>query len=96
MFETLEQLLDFKGSARKPRCGAHNSHIGDAAFTEMGLGREQINIGQPLSLNRYTSGYRHPPRQFVRVPGGSLRVGVGLLMLLTSVFLTSLELMPAR
>jgi erythromycin esterase-like protein len=25
---------------------AHISHIGDAAFTEMGLVREEINIGQ--------------------------------------------------
>jgi len=25
---------------------AHNSHIGDAAFTEMGLVREEINVGQ--------------------------------------------------
>jgi hypothetical protein len=36
MFETLEHLLDFKGAGAKAVVAAHNSHIGDAAFTEMG------------------------------------------------------------
>ena len=46
MFETLDHLLDFKGPDAKAVVWAHNSHIGDAAFTEMGLVREEINIGQ--------------------------------------------------
>src|SRR5256714_4878240 len=46
MFETLDHLLEFKGAGAKAVVWAHNSHIGDAAFTEMGLVREEINIGQ--------------------------------------------------
>jgi erythromycin esterase-like protein len=46
MFETLEHLLEFKGASSKAVVWAHNSHIGDAAYTEMGLLREEINIGQ--------------------------------------------------
>jgi protein-L-isoaspartate(D-aspartate) O-methyltransferase len=46
MFETLEHLLEFKGADSKAVVWAHNSHIGDAAYTEMGLLREEINIGQ--------------------------------------------------
>ncbi len=46
MFETLEQLLAWKGPAAKAVVWAHNSHIGNAAFTEMGLVREEINLGQ--------------------------------------------------
>src|SRR5947209_5153387 len=46
MFETLDHLLDFKGAGAKAVVWAHNSHTGDAAFTEMGLVREEINIGQ--------------------------------------------------
>jgi erythromycin esterase-like protein len=46
MFATLEHLLQFKGPGAKAVVWAHNSHIGDAAFTEMGQLREEINIGQ--------------------------------------------------
>jgi protein-L-isoaspartate(D-aspartate) O-methyltransferase len=46
MFETLCQLLDAKGPASKAIVWAHNSHIGNAAFTEMGQVREELNIGQ--------------------------------------------------
>jgi protein-L-isoaspartate(D-aspartate) O-methyltransferase len=46
MFDTLEQVLDAKGTDAKAVVWAHNSHIGNAAFTEMGLVREEINIGQ--------------------------------------------------
>jgi protein-L-isoaspartate(D-aspartate) O-methyltransferase len=46
MFETLDHLLQFKGPGSKAVVWAHNSHIGDAAFTEMGLAREEINLGQ--------------------------------------------------
>jgi erythromycin esterase-like protein len=46
MFDTLEHLLDAKGPRSKAVVWAHNSHIGNAAFTEMGLVRGELNIGQ--------------------------------------------------
>jgi protein-L-isoaspartate(D-aspartate) O-methyltransferase len=46
MFETLCQLLDAKGPGSKAVVWAHNSHIGNAAHTEMGQAREELNIGQ--------------------------------------------------
>jgi len=46
MFGTLEALLDWNGENAKAVVWAHNSHIGNAAATEMGLIREEINIGQ--------------------------------------------------
>ena len=46
MFETLCQLLDAKGENAKAVVWAHNSHIGNAAFTEMGQVRDELNIGQ--------------------------------------------------
>jgi protein-L-isoaspartate(D-aspartate) O-methyltransferase len=46
MFATLEHLLEWRGEASKAVVWAHNSHIGNAAATEMGLIREEINIGQ--------------------------------------------------
>jgi erythromycin esterase-like protein len=46
MFETLCQLLDAKSPNSKAIVWAHNSHIGNAAFTDMGQRREEINIGQ--------------------------------------------------
>jgi erythromycin esterase-like protein len=46
MFATLDHLLEFKGASAKAVVWAHNSHIGDAAFTEMGQVHEEINIGQ--------------------------------------------------
>jgi erythromycin esterase-like protein len=46
MFETLEQLLRFKGPDAKAVVWAHNSHIGDARHTEMGSARAELNIGQ--------------------------------------------------
>jgi erythromycin esterase-like protein len=46
MFETLEALLEAKGPAAKAVVWAHNSHIGDAGATEMGVVREELNIGQ--------------------------------------------------
>jgi erythromycin esterase-like protein len=46
MFETLCQLLEAKGPQAKAIVWAHNSHIGNAAFTEMGQVREELNIGQ--------------------------------------------------
>ncbi|HEX5184097.1 MAG TPA: protein-L-isoaspartate(D-aspartate) O-methyltransferase [Allosphingosinicella sp.] len=46
MFETLCRILDAKGPRAKAIVWAHNSHIGNAAFTEMGELREELNIGQ--------------------------------------------------
>src|SRR3954464_715781 len=46
MFETLCQLLEAKGPNSKAIVWAHNSHIGNAAHTEMGQVREELNIGQ--------------------------------------------------
>jgi erythromycin esterase-like protein len=46
MFETLQALLDAKGPDAKAVVWAHNSHIGDARATEMGLVRDEVNLGQ--------------------------------------------------
>lgn len=46
MFETLENILASRGEDAKAVVWAHNSHIGDATFTEMGVVREELNIGQ--------------------------------------------------
>jgi erythromycin esterase-like protein len=46
MFETLEALLEARGPASKAVVWAHNSHIGNAAATEMGVVRDELNIGQ--------------------------------------------------
>ncbi|HEX8625896.1 MAG TPA: erythromycin esterase family protein [Allosphingosinicella sp.] len=46
MFETLCQLLEAKGLESRAVVWAHNSHIGNAAHTEMGQVREELNIGQ--------------------------------------------------
>jgi erythromycin esterase-like protein len=52
MFETLCQLLEAKGPDSKAIVWAHNSHIGNAAHTEMGQVREELNIGQ-LTKERF-------------------------------------------
>jgi protein-L-isoaspartate(D-aspartate) O-methyltransferase len=46
MYETLCQILEARGPGSKAVVWAHNSHIGNAAFTEMGQLREELNIGQ--------------------------------------------------
>lgn len=46
MFETLGHILDAHGPRSKAVVWAHNSHIGDARFTEMGSVRNELNIGQ--------------------------------------------------
>jgi erythromycin esterase-like protein len=46
MFETLTHLLEARGPDAKAVVWAHNSHIGDARFTDMGVARNEINIGQ--------------------------------------------------
>jgi protein-L-isoaspartate(D-aspartate) O-methyltransferase len=45
MFETLKNLLAFHGPDSKAVVWAHNSHVGNAAATEMAL-RGEYNIGQ--------------------------------------------------
>jgi protein-L-isoaspartate(D-aspartate) O-methyltransferase len=52
MFETLCALLDARGPGSKAVVWAHNSHIGDARFTEMGIARGELNIGQ-LAKDRF-------------------------------------------
>jgi erythromycin esterase-like protein len=46
MFDTLNMILDAKGPDSKAIVWAHNSHIGNAAFTDMGQNRKELNIGQ--------------------------------------------------
>jgi erythromycin esterase-like protein len=46
MFDTLNMILDAKGPQSKAIVWAHNSHIGNAAFTDMGRERGELNIGQ--------------------------------------------------
>ncbi|WP_244500555.1 erythromycin esterase family protein [Methyloceanibacter methanicus] len=46
MFETLGRVLEHRGPDSKAVVWAHNSHIGDAEFTEMGQVRGELNIGQ--------------------------------------------------
>ncbi|MBX3502735.1 MAG: protein-L-isoaspartate(D-aspartate) O-methyltransferase [Alphaproteobacteria bacterium] len=46
MFETLQNLLEARGPNSKAIVWAHNSHIGDARFTDMGNVRGELNLGQ--------------------------------------------------
>jgi protein-L-isoaspartate(D-aspartate) O-methyltransferase len=55
MFETLAAVLARRGLEAKAVVWAHNSHIGNAAATEMGVVREKLNIGQ-LCRERFGSG----------------------------------------
>ncbi|HXG79728.1 MAG TPA: protein-L-isoaspartate(D-aspartate) O-methyltransferase [Methyloceanibacter sp.] len=52
MFDTLERLLHHRGPDSKAVVWAHNSHIGNAEFTEMGQVRGEHNIGQ-LARQRF-------------------------------------------
>lgn len=45
MFETLRLLLAFRGAESKAVVWEHNSHVGNAAATEMGA-RGELNMGQ--------------------------------------------------
>lgn len=45
MFDTLKSLMDYRGEDAKAVIWAHNSHIGNAKYTEMGA-RGEHNIGQ--------------------------------------------------
>ena len=46
MFDTLNMILKAKGPDSKAIVWAHNSHIGNAAHTDMGMRRGELNIGQ--------------------------------------------------
>jgi erythromycin esterase-like protein len=46
MFDALNMILNAKGPSSKAIVWAHNSHIGNAAFTDMGMRRGELNIGQ--------------------------------------------------
>lgn len=46
MFDTLNMILEAKGPGAKAIVWAHNSHIGNAAFTDMGMHRGELNVGQ--------------------------------------------------
>lgn len=54
MFDTLETVLRFRGPAAKAVVWEHNSHIGNAAATEMGA-RGELNVGQ-LAREQYGDG----------------------------------------
>ena len=57
MFETMNMILDAKGPESKAIVWAHNSHIGNAAFTDMGRRRDELNIGQ-LTKEQFKSSAR--------------------------------------
>jgi erythromycin esterase-like protein/predicted phosphoribosyltransferase/predicted alpha/beta-hydrolase family hydrolase len=46
MFQTLKRIMDHVGTDAKAVVWAHNSHIGDARVTDMGVNRGELNIGQ--------------------------------------------------
>ena len=46
MFQTLIRILKHRGEQSKAIVWAHNSHVGDARATSMGVSRGQLNIGQ--------------------------------------------------
>lgn len=54
MFDTLQLIMSYRGPASKAVVWAHNSHLGDARFTEMGQARGEHNVGQ-LVRDHYTS-----------------------------------------
>src|SRR4029078_2593646 len=51
MCYTLNMILDAKPNS-KAIVWAHNSHIGNAKFTDMGMHRDELNIGQ-LAKDRF-------------------------------------------
>jgi protein-L-isoaspartate(D-aspartate) O-methyltransferase len=57
MFETLKRIMDDHGQGSKAVIWAHNSHIGDAAATEMSA-RGEINIGQLCGQSFGDESYR--------------------------------------
>lgn len=55
MFETLQSILTRAGPHGRVVVWAHNSHIGDARYTDMGTERGEVNIGQ-LCREQYGQG----------------------------------------
>ncbi|HET6520917.1 MAG TPA: protein-L-isoaspartate(D-aspartate) O-methyltransferase [Geminicoccaceae bacterium] len=55
MFETLARVMAARGPEARAVVWAHNSHIGNAAATEMGVLREELNVGQ-LCRERFGEG----------------------------------------
>jgi protein-L-isoaspartate(D-aspartate) O-methyltransferase len=55
MFDTLARLMEARGPGAKAVVWAHNSHIGDARFTDMGTRRGELNLGQ-LCRERFGDG----------------------------------------
>lgn len=46
MFETLERIFNTRPPGSKAIVWAHNSHVGDARYTSMGMRNNELNIGQ--------------------------------------------------
>ena len=46
MFQTLRRIMHHAGPDQKVVVWAHNSHIGDARYTDMGPARDELNLGQ--------------------------------------------------
>ncbi|MBX4996205.1 protein-L-isoaspartate(D-aspartate) O-methyltransferase [Rhizobium binae] len=46
MADTVEHLLDYHGPAARIIIWAHNSHIGDARYTDMATARDELSLGQ--------------------------------------------------
>lgn len=57
MADTLELLLQRSGPEAKAVVWAHNSHVGDARYTDMGRRRDELNLGQ-LDRERYDGAAR--------------------------------------
>ena len=57
MFETLQDVLKFRGPESKVVIWAHNSHIGDASATQMSASGE-INLGQLVRQNYGDKAYK--------------------------------------
>jgi erythromycin esterase-like protein len=57
MADTLGILLDRQGPRAKAVVWAHNSHVGDARYTDMGQERYEVNLGQ-LVRERYDGSAR--------------------------------------
>ena len=74
MFETLEHILAAKGPSAKAVVWAHNSHIGDARFTDMGAARGELiyfldddSTPPPENLRHAVSAFKDPQ---VKMLGG--------------------------
>jgi protein-L-isoaspartate(D-aspartate) O-methyltransferase len=106
MFETLCQLLEAKGPSSKAVVWAHNSHIGNAAHTEMGQVREELNIGQLVQGEVRARGaadrLRHPHRhgrrgdRLGRADGGQDGAAVASRKLRAALPRNGSEALPAR